>query len=54
MEFVGIAVSMTLLVLLFSYIANNDCWQTFNNSKFIDELLNEEKENESVFSIDDI
>ena len=51
MEFVGGLVAMTFVVLLFSYVVNNDYWRAYHNSKFIDEFLKDEKENKSVFSV---
>ena len=43
MEFVAIILASVILIVVFCYLLNRDYWQAYNNSKFIDEVLNEQK-----------
>ena len=44
MEYIAIILGMIVVVLLFAYLVNGDYWQAYNNSKFIDEFLNDEQD----------
>lgn len=43
MEFIAIILASAILIVVFCYLLNRDYWQAYNNSKFIDEVLNEQK-----------
>ena len=43
MEFIAIILASVILIIVFCYLLNSDYWQAYNNSKFIDEALNEQK-----------